>query len=121
MPTKNKNLSLDLQVEQDIQQAIVDNDYRLYGFQGRRMTLPGISPEQTDDVAKRCGYKLMEGTGDVLKSEQQREQRRKKLEYATLYNQKMLLLCDKWASDAYAKERLAQQRRVIKFTRSYNQ
>lgn len=94
MPTKNENLTLASLVEQEVQQAIGDKDYRLYGFQGRRLTLPGIGPEQTDEIAKQCGYKLMEGTGDVIKSELQREQRRKKLEYATLYNQQMLSLCN---------------------------
>ena len=95
MSTENENKPLDLQVEQDIQQAIGENDYRLYGFKGRRITLPGISPEQTDEVANQCGYKLMDGTGDVIKSERQREQRRNKLAYATMYNQQMVLLCRK--------------------------
>lgn len=95
MQSEGVSMSLQERVEQELQQAINNKDYRLYGFQGRRMTLPGIPPEQTNEAAEQCGYKLMSGTGDVVKSEQQRQQRNEKFAYATLYNKKMRLLCEK--------------------------
>lgn len=95
MKQEYASMALESKVDQELQQAIKDKDYRLYGFQGRRITLPGVGSERTKEASEQCGYKLMSGTGDVIKSEQQRHQRSKKLDYAALYNQKMLLFCIK--------------------------
>ena len=76
-----------------IEEARANADYRLYAFKGRRMTIPGLSNEQMVQAKNICGTKLMEGTGDVLKTKQDREKRKLKYKFASEYNQLMFEIC----------------------------
>lgn len=76
-----------------IEQAKLHKDFRLLATQGRRMAIPGIEPQQAASYIKRCGIKLMKQTGDVLKTQQQKQQRLEQLEFASQYNQQVLSLC----------------------------
>jgi len=76
-----------------VEEARSNNDYRLYAFKGRRMTVPGLTPEQQQKAQEMCGTKLMEGTGDVIKTPEDREQRKTKLKFATEYNRLMFTSC----------------------------
>jgi len=80
-------------VEQAISEAISTKDYRLYGLAGRRIILPGLESENIKDIKKRCGVRLLSGTGDVLKNSQDRESRRENYQFAAKINKKLYVLC----------------------------
>jgi hypothetical protein len=80
-------------VEQVLRDAISNQDYRLYGSTGRRIVLPGLESENFEKTKKRCGVKLLPGMGDVLKNNQDREERRKKYQFASEVNKKLYALC----------------------------
>lgn len=88
--TQNKKLS---RAEQVLSDAIDNQDYRLYGFTGRRVVLPGFESEDFSQIKKRCGIKLLSGTGDVLKNNEDREERRKNYQFALEVNKKLYALC----------------------------
>jgi len=80
-------------VEQVVKDAIDNQDYRLHGFTGRRVVLPGLESENFSQIKKRCGVKLLSGTGDVLKNNKDREERRKNYQFAVEVNKKLYGLC----------------------------
>ncbi len=82
-------------VDQAIELAIANQDFRLYVTSGRRVTFPGINNDELDHVKDRCGVKYLSNTGDVITSEQQRAERKSTIDFMARYNKKMLLLCDK--------------------------
>jgi len=85
-----KNLN---RVEQALEDAIATKDYRLYGLVGRRVVLPGLENKNVKEIKKRCGIRLLSGTGDVLKSSQDRENRRINYQFAEKINAKLYELC----------------------------
>ena len=91
--SKARDTSKTMATENAVQQAIVNADFRLYAFKGRRTTIPGLTPEQITQAQKTCGTKFMEGTGDVLKTRADREQRRLKFQFASEYNRLMFQAC----------------------------
>lgn len=82
-------------VAQALEQAVKSKDFRLYGSSGRRMVLPGITAAQRKTALALCGYKLMSGSGDVIKKEQQRVELKKKFAFMAEYNRQMLRICQK--------------------------
>lgn len=80
-------------VEQALNDAISANDYRLYGLAGRRVVLPGLENKNVKEIKKRCGIRILSGTGDVLKSSQDRENRRLNYQFAVKINEKLYALC----------------------------
>jgi len=76
-----------------INSAISNQDYRLYGLTGRRTVLPGFESEDFSQIKKRCGVKLMSGTGDVLKTNKDRAERRENYQFALKVNKKLYALC----------------------------
>ena len=89
------NTSVLTHLDKEIEQAIANNDFRLYGTSGRRLTIPSINNDKVDSIKERCGIKFLPNTGDVIKSEEQRAERKKNIEYLELYNERMLTLCQK--------------------------
>ena len=80
-------------VEQVLSDGVSNHDYRLYGLAGRRVVLPGFESENFDEIKKRCGVKLLSGTGDVLKDSQDRTKRRLNYQFALKVNQQIYALC----------------------------
>ena len=89
--TESEKLSA--KVSQAIEQAKKSNDTRLYATSGRRITLPGISAQQQQDMIALCGKKHMDGTGDTLKNIEQRQQRKALILFMTSYNKAMSKIC----------------------------
>jgi len=92
MPEDDES-ALALKIENEIAQAKMDKDFRLYAFSGRRVTIPGLSREEADRAKTRCGTKFMPDSGDVIRTEQQRLERRAKFDFASGYNRQMYRLC----------------------------
>jgi len=80
-------------VEQALNDAISTKDYRLYGLAGRRIVLPGLESKNVKEIKKRCGIRILSGTGDVLKNSQDRENRRLNYKFAEQVNEKIYALC----------------------------
>ncbi len=93
--TKNKELS---QIEIVLNDAVSKQDYRLYGIAGRRIVLPGFEVENFSEIKLRCGVRLLSGTGDVLKNNNDRDERRKNYQFALKINSKLYALCMKQIS-----------------------
>lgn len=96
-----KNMDIDpeneqlKQVTEEVRQAIEAKDYRLYATTGRRVVLPGIVPEQMEQVKQQCGYKKVDDYKDNYSSVDEREKLAAKRDYAKQYNQIMLAHCQK--------------------------
>lgn len=88
-PVMKQQSALDIAVES----AIKSDDFRLYGTTGRKMVLPGISGVEQNKALTLCGYKLMKGTGDVIKSEEQRASLQETFVFMSEYNRQILAIC----------------------------
>ncbi len=78
-----------------VKNAIAKGDYRLYATTGRSTTFPGINAIYFKEVSTLCGKKFMSGTGDVIRSPEQRVERKKRLDYMGTFNQQMIIICRK--------------------------
>jgi hypothetical protein len=87
---KDKEFS---RIEVVLNEAVSNQDYRLYGIAGRRVVLPGFESANFSEIKQRCGVRLLSGTGDVLKSNKDREERRENYQFASKVNSKLYSLC----------------------------
>jgi hypothetical protein len=85
----------DLILKNELANALLNKDFRLYATSGRRVTFPGVLVEDTEFVNRYCGKKFMANTGDVIRSEEQKTLRKQRVKYAKKYNQLMLKYCQK--------------------------
>ena len=76
-----------------VEQAIANNDYRLFHSKGRRIVIPGLEHLELPLLKSQCGIKPMAVSGDVIKNAEQRVQRKAHYTHAKLFNQKMYKLC----------------------------
>ena len=91
--TERYEANLTERVAREVQMADELRDYRLYAFSGRRITLPGLSQDDSEIAKVKCGTKFMPGSGDVLKTAAQRAERRAKFDFAARFNQLVYKLC----------------------------
>lgn len=82
-------------VEKAVKRAVDSQDFRFYATQQRRIVYPGLDEQEHSALIKACGHKFMLGTGDVLKSQGQRQARKQQVDFAAAYNQAMLKMCQK--------------------------
>jgi hypothetical protein len=87
---KDKEFS---RIEVVLHEAVSNQDYRLYGIAGRRVVLPGFETENFSEIKQRCGVRLLSGTGDVLKNNKDRDERRENYQFALKVNSKLYALC----------------------------
>lgn len=84
-------------VEQDIKQAISQQDYRLIAIAGRGKAIPGLSLDIARNAKTRCNSKFVSGLGDNYRSEKNKEEYKKWWQkaraYAEAYNQKIIEYC----------------------------
>jgi hypothetical protein len=73
--------------------AIKNNDYRLLVTSGRSMSIPGVKASHYKAMIELCGKKYTSEAGDVLTSEEQRQERKKLVTYMRQYNEQMLVMC----------------------------
>ena len=80
-------------LEKDFLNAINEKDFRIWVIATRGTLMPGVEPAKQAVVSQKCGKKYLPGVGDTLRGESHRAYRKKALEYAKTYNQKMQALC----------------------------
>ena len=68
-------------------------DYRLWITGGRRQVMPGVDPALFDEARALCGIKVLDGSGDVMGDQAQRQRRREAIDFASDYNARMLAHC----------------------------
>ncbi len=78
----------------DASLAIQKQDFALLAFAGRATSIPGINNESSS-LRKHCGYQLIAGSGDVLKSKNDLKLRKQLYIYAATYNQLVATACQK--------------------------
>ncbi|MDA3870311.1 MAG: hypothetical protein PF589_10325 [Gammaproteobacteria bacterium] len=79
--------------EADARAAIEQGDLRLLGFATRATTLPGVAAADREAALDACGVRLLEGFGDVIRSDEELAAMRKASAYAKRYNAVMLGVC----------------------------
>ncbi|MDK1288356.1 hypothetical protein [Pseudoalteromonas umbrosa] len=97
-----EELSTEMKVQKDvsdaIEHAVEKNDFRLYATTGRRPVFPGLEQLDFEELKSLCGLKYLPSSGDVIKSEQAKQQRLKQYEFAKSYNLKIYARCRKNAN-----------------------
>jgi len=78
----------------DANMAIDKGDMRLLAFANRVINFPGIDASLHDSLKDSCGYRVLPGTGDMLRVGQSTERLTKLRKYATLYNQQIATSCE---------------------------
>lgn len=83
----------------DLREAIAlakqNKDYRLLVTSGRSMSIPGVNASDYQTLLALCGKKYNSATGDVIKSQAQRLERKKQIAFMRQYNEQMVAICQK--------------------------
>ncbi len=69
------------EVTQALAFAEQKKDYRLWVTTSRSVTVPGLKPSEFKVAIELCGKQYMPKTGDVIRSEQERTERKKAIAY----------------------------------------
>jgi hypothetical protein len=80
-------------VTQAIALAKSNKDYRLMVTSGRSISIPGVDSSDYNAVIELCGKKYSPEAGDVIRSEAQREARKKVVIFMQQYNEQMIAIC----------------------------
>ena len=70
----------------DAAQAIAAGDLRLLGLATRAITLPGVDPDDFYRYEQACGYRLLDGVSDVVRSDEHLRLIQAARSYALRYN-----------------------------------
>lgn len=79
--------------ENDASIAIANNDFRLLGYVVRGTMIPGIEQDEKELLTKQCGMRMLEGFGDVVRSQDQLKKMRAMHDYAAAYNKIVAIQC----------------------------
>ncbi len=77
----------------DAGSAIAQGDLRLLGLATRAVSLPGVDPDEYHRYEQACGYRLIEGVSDVVRSDEHLRLIQKARSYALRYNAIIKTLC----------------------------
>lgn len=80
-------------LENEFNEAIRKEDFRVWVIAGRGAIMPGIDSALQAQISKNCGHRYLPGVGDTLRGDTHRAYRKKAVEYAKKYNQKMQAHC----------------------------
>jgi hypothetical protein len=69
------------------------NDARFIAYTARDVVVPGIPPEEKEALTQKCGVRMLEGYGDVVRSDEHLEQLKAMREYAEQYNKTVEPYC----------------------------
>lgn len=93
------NTKVSEQVSKEVMQALnsakQEKDYRLWVTTSRSITVPGLNPSDFSVAIELCGKQYMPKTGDVIRSEQARVERKKAITFMQQYNERMWVICTK--------------------------
>jgi hypothetical protein len=90
---KPSESELDNEVVTAIQQALANDDYRLLHSKGRRIVVPGFEQIELSLLESQCGIKPMTISSDVMKSSEQKIQRKAQYAFAKQFNQMIYAKC----------------------------
>lgn len=74
----------------DASKSIGEKDFRFLGIAGYAITFPGIPQEKQDELIRKFGYKIIEGTSDVVEGEEHLRLINLAESYAEAYNAAVL-------------------------------
>lgn len=79
----------------DANLASAKGDFKLLAMANRVLSFPGLEGQEVDlpTLKQQCGYRVLQGSGDMLNSPQAAERHQKLQHYAHEYNQAMLAAC----------------------------
>ena len=77
----------------DAAYALENDDKRLLAYYGRNIMVPGIKPDEKALLSEKCGLRMMEGFGDVVRSDAHLEKMKTMRAYIEQYNQVIAPLC----------------------------
>lgn len=88
---ENSNLMMLLSSDpvQDARKAIQAGDFRFLAIRGYTEIVPGV-PDFRDRLAKGYGYRVIEGTSDIVSSSTERRLQLGVRDYAEQYNRELL-------------------------------
>ena len=92
---QEQQVELPTNVAQAINIAKENKDHRLMYTLGRNPVIPGFETNNFSALKKQCGIKPIHGTGDVIKSPSDKQERRVKYQFAKEYNSKIYDICQK--------------------------
>lgn len=90
---QDQQVELPTNVAQAINIAKENKDHRLMYTLGRNPVIPGFETNNFSALKKQCGIKPIHGTGDVIKSPSDKQERRVKYQFAKEYNSKIYDIC----------------------------
>lgn len=74
----------------DAKKAILVKDFRLVGLDGFTWTIPGVPGNDQFRMRDKYGLRIIEGTGDVISSDEHMRLLGRAREYARAYNEYLL-------------------------------
>jgi hypothetical protein len=77
----------------DAQQAVKTGDLRLLGMATRSINLPGVKADQVMKYDEKCGFQLIDGISDVVRSDEHLRLMQKARSYALTYNTVIMKYC----------------------------
>ena len=72
--------------EKDASIAVAHKDFRLLAYATRGIMVPGIEQDEKALLSQKCGLRMLEGFGDVVRSQEQLKKMRAFHDYVTAYN-----------------------------------
>lgn len=75
--------------------ALKKGDFRLLGIATRVTSIPGVPTHDRQLAIETCGVRLMEGLGDVIRSDDELATMQQAFDYAQKYNQLVIVACFK--------------------------
>ena len=90
---QEQQVELPTNVAQAINIAKENKDHRLMYTLGRNPVIPAFETNNFAALKKQCGIKPIHGTGDVIKSPSDKQERRVKYQFAKEYNSKIYDIC----------------------------
>ncbi|MDJ0833638.1 MAG: hypothetical protein QNJ69_08975 [Gammaproteobacteria bacterium] len=92
-PEKQLGWIRDANPEQDAKTAISRGDFRLMAMAQRSLVIPGVNPDNSRSYELKCGVNIMQGVGDVIRSQNHLELMKMAHQYALRYNAMIKLHC----------------------------
>lgn len=81
-------------VDKELKTTAHKKDYRLLAIAQRALLFPGVDADKVVELKKRCGYRVMSESSDVIKSSEDLQKQQELFVYAKTYNQRISKLCE---------------------------
>lgn len=88
-PTWHENAN----AENDAALAVAHKDFRLLAYAARNTVVPGVDQNEKAMLSKKCGLRMIEGFGDVVRSQAQLQAMKAMHDYAATYNKIVAAQC----------------------------